>query len=150
MYVLTDVYDNKVICNNEYKDLEEAKADLHAEFCCFTSDDNTIEYGEHCFEADNEMSAWARLKGKYRVWNIIEVLPWKMSFFGRLEGIKLKNNYYVVTFENGKTVFVSALNKEDVIILAQAVMIKNGMRKIVKNIEQTTNISDMVDTDFIA
>lgn len=73
-----------------------------------------------------------------------------MSFFGRLEGIKLKNNYYVVTFENGKTVFVSALNKEDAIILAQAVMIKNGMRKTVKNIERTTNISDMVDTDFIA
>lgn len=75
MYVLIDVYGDKVICNEEYKDLEEAKADLHAEFYCFTSDDNTIEYGEHCFEADNEMSAWARLKGKYRVWNIIEVLP---------------------------------------------------------------------------
>lgn len=75
MYVLTDVYGDKVICNKEYKDLEESKADLDAEFHCFTNDDNTIEYGNHCFEKDNKMSAWARLKGKYRVWNIVEVLP---------------------------------------------------------------------------
>lgn len=74
IYVLTDVYGNKVICNDEYKELEEAKADLRSEFYCFTSDDNNIEYGNHCLEAEDGMSAWARLKGKYRVWNITEIL----------------------------------------------------------------------------
>lgn len=75
MYVLIDVYGNDVICNQEYKDLDAAKADLDAEFYCFTSDDNDIEYGNHCWQADDGMSAWARLKGKYRVWQIIKVLP---------------------------------------------------------------------------
>ena len=75
MWVLTDVYGNKVVCNEEYKDLEDAKADLDAEFFCFTCDDNNIEYGNHCFQAEDKMSAWARLKGKYRVWTITEVLP---------------------------------------------------------------------------
>lgn len=75
MWVLIDVYGNDVICNKEYKDIEDAKADLDVEFIQFTSDDNTIEYGNHCFQADDGMSAWARLKGKYRVWTIIKVLP---------------------------------------------------------------------------
>ena len=75
MYVLTDVYGEKVICNAEYKDLEEAKADLDAEFFCFTSDDNDIEYGNHSEISDDGMSAWARLNGKYRIWKITKVLP---------------------------------------------------------------------------
>ena len=74
MYVLTDIYGDKVICNKEYKDLEEAKADLDAEFFYFTSDNNNIEYGNHCLQTDDGMSAWARLKGKYRIWKITEVL----------------------------------------------------------------------------
>lgn len=75
MYVLIDVYGEKVVCNREYKDLEEVKEDLHAEFLSFTSDENVIEYGNHCLESEDGMSAWARLKGEYRVWTIIEVLP---------------------------------------------------------------------------
>lgn len=75
MWVLVDTYGNEVICNNEYKYLEEAKTDLNAEFYCFTCDDNDIEYGNHCWQSDDGMSAWARLKGKYRVWIIMEVLP---------------------------------------------------------------------------
>lgn len=75
MFVLTDIYGNEVICNKEYKSLQDAKDDLDAEFVQFTSDDNEIEYGNHCLQSDDGMSAWARLNGKYRVWNIIEVLP---------------------------------------------------------------------------
>lgn len=74
MYVLIDVYGNKVAYNKEYKDLEEAKEDLKAEFTYFT-DEYNIEYGNHCLQADDGMSAWARLNGKYRVWQIIKVLP---------------------------------------------------------------------------
>ena len=74
MYVLIDVYGSDVYCNKEYKDIEEVKEDLEAEFIQFTSDDNDIEYGNHCLQAENGMSAWARLKGKYRVWTITEVL----------------------------------------------------------------------------
>ena len=73
MYVLVDVYGKDVICNQEYKNIDEAKDDLHAEFVQFT-EDNNIEYGNHCMGSDDEMSAWARLNGNYRVWNIIEVL----------------------------------------------------------------------------
>ncbi len=73
MWVLTDVYGSQVACNKEYADLEDARTDLDAEFFCFTSDDNDIEYGVDCFEAKDKMSAWARLDGKYRVWNITEV-----------------------------------------------------------------------------
>jgi len=69
-----------VICNEEYENLEEAKADLDAEFYCFTSYDNTIEYGNHCYQSDDGMSAWARLKGVYRIWQIIEVLPQNRNF----------------------------------------------------------------------
>ena len=73
MYVLTDVYGDKVICNEEYNSLEDAQRDLDAEFFCFTCDDNDIEYGKHCFLYDNKKSAWARLNGNYRIWTIIAV-----------------------------------------------------------------------------
>lgn len=39
----------------------------------FTVDNNDIEYGTNCLQADDGMSAWARLNGKYRVWNITRV-----------------------------------------------------------------------------
>ena len=73
MYVLTDVYGKNVICNAVYSDLEDAKADLDAEFYSFTVDDNDIEYGTNCLQADDGMSAWAKLDGKYRIWNITQV-----------------------------------------------------------------------------
>ena len=73
MWILVDVYGNEVMCNNTYKDLEEAKADLDAEFHFFTCFDNDIEYCKDCWLAKDIMSAWARLDGKYRVWNIVKV-----------------------------------------------------------------------------
>lgn len=75
MYILIDVYGKNVICNEEYKTLEEAKTDLDVEFWDFVNGDNVIEYGNHCYQAEDGMSAWARLKGVYRVWQIVEVLP---------------------------------------------------------------------------
>lgn len=74
MWILTDVYGDKVIWNEKYDSLNDAKMDLKAEFFCFTSDDNDIEYGVYCFKSDDEMSAWAKLNGKYRIWNITLVL----------------------------------------------------------------------------
>lgn len=62
----------------------------------------------------------------------------------------MKNNYYIVTFENGRTVFASCTNEEEAEILAKAVMIKNGLTREVKSVTKTTNISDMTDTNFIA
>ena len=74
MYILIDVYDNTVVCNREYKNLEDAKLDLDAEFYCFTSDDNDIEYGSRCCQSKDRLSAWAKLKGKYRLWQIVEII----------------------------------------------------------------------------
>lgn len=62
----------------------------------------------------------------------------------------MKNNHYIVTFENGKIVYTSCMNEEEAEILAKAVMIKNGLTREIKSIIKTTNISDMTDTDFIA
>lgn len=62
----------------------------------------------------------------------------------------MNQNHYTVTFKNGKTVFSTAFNESDAVILAQAVMIKNGMERIVETIRKSTNISDKADTDFIA
>lgn len=62
----------------------------------------------------------------------------------------MKQKHYIITFQNKKTVFVSAFNEGDAIILAQAIMIKHGMDKSVAIVKETTNISDMADTDFIA
>ena len=64
--------------------------------------------------------------------------------------IKLKRNYYIVTFKDGKTVFVSCFNEEEAKILTQAVMIRKGLTMEVKSIVKTSNISDMTDVDFIA
>ena len=62
----------------------------------------------------------------------------------------MKHNYYIVTFENEKTVFASCFNEEEAEILSKAVMIKNGFTRKIQSIIKTTNISDMTDTDFIA
>lgn len=53
----------------------------------------------------------------------------------------MKKNHYIVTFNNGRTVFASGFNKEEAEILAKAVMINNGL---------SYNLSDMADTDFVA
>lgn len=62
----------------------------------------------------------------------------------------MKQNHYIVTFNNGKTVFASGFNTEEAEILAKAVMIKNGLSYKVKNIKATSNLSDMANTDFVA
>ena len=41
--------------------------------------------------------------------------------------INMKQNHYIVTFNNGKTVFASGFNTEDAEILAKSAMIKNGL-----------------------
>lgn len=62
----------------------------------------------------------------------------------------MKHNYYIVTFENGRTVFTSCFNEEEAEILAKAIMIKNGLTREVKSIKKSTDISDMEDADFVA
>lgn len=62
----------------------------------------------------------------------------------------MKCNYYIVTFENGRTVFTSCFNEEEAEILAKAVMIKSGLTREVKSIKKSTNISDMKGADFVA
>ena len=62
----------------------------------------------------------------------------------------MKHNYYIVTFENGRTVFTSCFNEEEAEILAKAIMIKNGLTREVKSIKKSANISDMEDADFVA
>lgn len=62
----------------------------------------------------------------------------------------MKQNHYILTFTNGKTVFASGFNAEEAEILAKAVMIKNGLSYKVKKIKVTSDLSDMADTDFVA
>lgn len=62
----------------------------------------------------------------------------------------MKQNHYIVTFNNGKTVFASGFNTEEAEILAKSAMIKNGLTYKIESIKVTNNLSDMVDTDFIA
>lgn len=69
---------------------------------------------------------------------------------GKRREVKLKRNYYIVAFKDGKTVFVSCFNEEEAKILAQAVMIRKGLTMEVKSIVKTSNISDITDVDFIA
>lgn len=61
----------------------------------------------------------------------------------------MKHNHYIVTFENGKTVFTSCFNEEEAVILAKAVMIKNGLTREIKSIRKTSNLSMMADVDFV-
>ena len=62
----------------------------------------------------------------------------------------MKRNYYIVTFINEKTVFVSCFTEEEAKILTQAVMIRKGLTMEVKSVVKTSNISDMTDVYFIA
>ena len=62
----------------------------------------------------------------------------------------MKRNYYIVTFKNKKTAFVSCFTEEEAKILTQAVMIRKGLTMEVKSVVKTSNISDMTDVDFIA
>ena len=62
----------------------------------------------------------------------------------------MKQNYYIVTFTNGKTVFVFGFNTEEAEILAKAVMINNGLSYEVENIKVTNDLFNIEDTDFVA
>jgi hypothetical protein len=59
----------------------------------------------------------------------------------------MKWNYYYIKFESGKTVFVRALNPENAKILAQAIMITNGLNKTIKSLIKT-DLNDMMKADF--
>lgn len=76
----------------------------------------------------------------------------KATLFSTITGRSstMKQKHYIVTFKNGRTVFASSFNEEEAKILAQAVLIKSGMTYEVENIKRTSNLSDMVDTDFVA
>lgn len=62
----------------------------------------------------------------------------------------MKQNHYIVIFNNGKTIFASAFNAKEAEILAKAVMIKNGLSYDIKSVKKTSNLSDMADTNFVA
>lgn len=62
----------------------------------------------------------------------------------------MKQNHYIVIFNNEKTVFASAFNAKEAEILAKAVMIKNGLSYDIKSVKKTSNLSDMADTNFVA
>jgi hypothetical protein len=62
----------------------------------------------------------------------------------------MKQNHYILTFTNGKTVFASGFNAEEAEILAKAVMIKSGLSYEIESVKTTSNLSDMADTDFVA
>lgn len=62
----------------------------------------------------------------------------------------MKHRYFVVTFENGKTVFASCFNHTEAKILSQAVMIKNALTYDVKGIRLATGLEEMQKTDFVA
>ena len=63
--------------------------------------------------------------------------------------VNMGKSYYIVTFTNGRTVFVSGFNKEEAEILAKALMIKNGLSYKIESVKTTSNLSDMTDTDFV-
>lgn len=62
----------------------------------------------------------------------------------------MKNNKYIVTFTNGKTVFCSCINENDAKILAQAVMIKHGFTKTVATVRMVFGNSEMKIADYVA
>lgn len=57
--------------------------------------------------------------------------------------------YFIVTFINGKTVFVASLNKESAEILASSVMTNNGLTVDIKDTVITINSSDLANADFV-
>lgn len=60
----------------------------------------------------------------------------------------MSRNYYIVTFENGKTVFVRTTREEDLETIEKKIMVQHGFTDKIKSVTKTTNISDMVDTDL--
>ncbi|MDR1550741.1 MAG: hypothetical protein LBT06_19455 [Hungatella sp.] len=60
----------------------------------------------------------------------------------------MKDKYFIITFSSNKTVFATAFNETEAVILAQAVMIKNGLVYEVKDARETNCISDMTKTNF--
>lgn len=62
----------------------------------------------------------------------------------------MRLNYYIVTFKNGKTVFVTCFNKEEAEILSKALMIKSGFTREIESIVTTNDLKKMKDTDYIA
>lgn len=60
----------------------------------------------------------------------------------------MKQNYYVVTFKNNRTVFTTSYNEAEAIILSQACMIKNGFTYEIDNIRETRYLEDSRLTNF--
>lgn len=66
----------------------------------------------------------------------------------------MRQNHYIITFANGKNVYVSAGNEEDAEILAKAIMIKKGLtndvaliRKVNWNDYQAFESADYLDSE---
>ena len=62
----------------------------------------------------------------------------------------MKQKKYIIKFVNGKTVFVRAMTEEEATILAQAIMIKNGLTYQVLDIKQVYDSRKKEYTIFIA
>lgn len=62
----------------------------------------------------------------------------------------MKNKWFVVTFQNKKTVLVAAFNTEEATILAQAEMIKQGYTYDVDKIENIEFAFHIPETDYLA
>ena len=62
----------------------------------------------------------------------------------------MKQKKYIIKFVNGKTVFARAMTEEEATILAQAIMIKNGLTYQVLDIKQVYDSRKKEYTDFIA
>lgn len=62
----------------------------------------------------------------------------------------MKYKHYIVTFNNGKTVFVNCFNKEEAEILAKAIMIKCGFTRDIASITEAHNSLQITACDFIA
>lgn len=62
----------------------------------------------------------------------------------------MKNKYFIVTFMNNKTVFASAFNELEAVILAQAVMIKNAFTYEVESVRETRYDDDAKLANFYA
>jgi len=60
----------------------------------------------------------------------------------------MEYKYYIVTFNNGKTVFVNCFNREEAEILAKAIMINNGFTREIVSITETHSTA-MEVCDFI-
>lgn len=60
----------------------------------------------------------------------------------------MKEKHFIITFANNITVFVTAFNETEAVILAQATMIKNGLVYEVNTVHETSRISDMTITNY--